>query len=95
MTIAPLQVLDPTEPPYAESNQIAPRLSTLNGKVVGLYANSKLNAVELLDLCEKELLNRFDLAGVVRGSYNTGRVMAPEEWIDVEKCDAIILTHGD
>jgi hypothetical protein len=89
------QVLDPVQHPLPEVNHRAPRLETFDGKVLGLYANSKLKAPELLDLVELEIREQFDLAGVVRGSYNTGRVMDPEEWIDVEKCDAIILTHGD
>ena len=90
-----LRVLDPVEESSADVVAMAPRLETLDGKVVGLYANMKLRSVELLDLVQEELEQRVRLAGVVRGQYNVGRVMRPEEWIDTEKCDAIILTHGD
>ena len=90
-----LMVLDPVEEASSDVATMAPRLDTLDGKVVGLYANMKLRSVELLDLVQEELQQRVRLAGVVRGKYNVGRVMRPEEWIDVEKCDAIILTHGD
>jgi len=41
------------------------------------------------------LAERYDLRGVVRGTYSSSRLMRREEWKDVERCDAIILTHGD
>ena len=90
-----LKVLDPVEGPVSDTYTKAARLDSLDGKVIGLYANNKLKAVELLDMVGEELEQRVKLAGIVRGSYNVGRLMEPEEWIDVEKCDAIILTHGD
>ncbi len=90
-----LTVLDPVEEPIVEPSVLAPRLDTLHGKVVGLYSNDKLNATKLLDMCEDLLHERFDLKGVVRGKYSSGRIMRRTEWEDVERCDAIILTHGD
>ena len=90
-----LRVLDPVEVSTSDRYARAPRLDSLDGKVVGLYANNKLRSIELLDMVQEELDQREKLAGIVRGSYNVGRLMEPEEWIDVEKCDAIVLTHGD
>ncbi len=90
-----LRVLDPVEEPTIEPNSIAPRLDSLNGKVIGLYANTKYKAIELLDMVADELHERYDIKGVVRGRYNTGRLMRGDEWHDTEECDAIILTHGD
>jgi len=90
-----LRVLDPVEESSSDTFTRAPRLDSLDGKVIGLYANNKLKTLELLDLVGEELSQRANLAGVVRGTYHVGRLMEPEEWIDVEKCDAIVLTHGD
>ena len=90
-----LTVLDPVEESTSDAYTRAPRLESLEGKVVGLYANNKLKAPELLELVGAELRQRIPLGGFVRGTYNVGRLMEPEEWIDVEKCDAIVLTHGD
>jgi hypothetical protein len=90
-----LRVLDPVEEPSTDAFTRAPRLDTLDGKVIGLYANNKLKTQELLDLVGEELTQRAKLKNIVRGTYNVGRLMEPEEWIDVEKCDAIVLTHGD
>ncbi len=94
-TTAAFQVLDPTSEPIIERGDLAPRLDSLTGKRIGLYANFKLNAVELLDECQELLSSRFRIKGFVRGTYNAGRVMRPEEWEGVEDCDGVILTHGD
>ncbi|MCE2391296.1 MAG: hypothetical protein J4G09_07400 [Proteobacteria bacterium] len=90
-----LSVLNPLAESRAESARPAPRLSGLEGRTVGLYSNGKLNADRLLDLVEEELRGRHRLAGVVRGRYQGMRLMKPEEWRDVSRCDAILLTHGD
>ena len=92
---AGLHVLDPTAESQAEPGQLAQRLASLNGKVVGLYSNRKLNADRLLDFVEQELRSKYALAGVVRSTYQGMRVMKRDEWRQVEECDAIILTHGD
>lgn len=90
-----MQLLDPTTEPVIEPGDLSPRLDALDGKTIGLYANMKLNAVELLDEMEALLSARFRITRFVRGSYNAGRLMRPEEWEGVDACDAIILTHGD
>ena len=90
-----LAILDPTADAVLESAVLSRRLDTLNGKVVGLYSNEKPKATELLDRVGDILSERYDLQGVVRGTYNGLRMMRPDEWIDVHECDAIVLTHGD
>ena len=87
--------LDPVTEADVESSPGAPRLDSLDGKVIGLYSNRKLNADRLLDMVSGLLDERFDVKEFVRGTYNGGRVMRRDEWKDIERCDAIILTHGD
>ena len=87
--------LDPVTEADVEDSAGAPRLDTLNGKVIGLYSNQKLNADRLLDILSGVLDERFDVKEFVHGTYNGSRVMRSDEWKDVERCDAIILTHGD
>ena len=89
------KVLDPVSQPVLEGATQAPRLDTLNGKVVGLYSNNKPNATKLLDMVSAILNERFDIKGTVWSSDNGSKVMRPDEWKDVERCDAIILTNGD
>jgi hypothetical protein len=88
-------VLDPVVQPTIPKASLAPRLETLEGKWIGLWSNSKINASELLDEVEAVLRARYDIAGTYRGTYNAGRVMRPGEWGDIDGCDAVILTHGD
>lgn len=90
-----LRILDPVTDFDSNDGVMAPRLDTLNGKVVGMYQNGKLNAGKLLDLIADILSERYDLKGIVRGNYIGNRVMRPNEWRDIEQCDAIILTNGD
>jgi len=95
MTQSGFEVLDPTSEAVVEPGQSAARLDSLDGKRIGLYQNGKLNAKELMDEVETLLRARHSVAGVVRGSYDAGRLMGADEWQGVEDCDAILLTHGD
>jgi hypothetical protein len=88
-------LLDPVVEPYVPEGRLAPRLDTLAGKRIGLWSNLKINTTELLDEVEAILRERCGIASTQRGTYNAGRVMRPEEWGDVDGCDAVVLTHGD
>jgi hypothetical protein len=90
-----LTVLNPVQAAVVERTPVSRRLDTLDGKVLGLYSNEKLNATALLDLVGERLGAQFALAGVVRGTYPVSRAMAPGEWRDVESCDVIVLAIGD
>lgn len=95
VTTTKLKVLDPVTEPFIEGVTRAPRLPTLDGKVIGLYNNQKRNAADLLDLVADIVAERYDIRGIVRGTYSSSRLMRREEWKGIEGCDAIILTHGD
>ncbi|MCH2169929.1 hypothetical protein MK489_04020 [Myxococcota bacterium] len=90
-----LRVLDPVGDLAMVNLKPAPRLETLDGKVIGLYGNNKLNAEELLDRVQELLTNRHQIKSFVRGNYSAGKVHKREEWSGIDQCDAIILTHGD
>ena len=88
------KILDPVCEPEPEGATLAPRLDTLDGKVVGLYSN-RVHATKFLDLVSVILSERFNLQDIVRGTYNIARVMRRDEWQDVERCDTIVLANGD
>ncbi len=90
-----MKLVNPVVEPVVVPGALAPRLDTFSGKTVGLWANMKLNAVELLDQVERVLRSRYALASVVRGSYSPARVMRTNEWPRVDECDVVVLTHGD
>jgi hypothetical protein len=90
-----VKLVDPVVRPTRVPVHLAPRLDTLEGKTVGLWSNQKLNAGELLACVEAELRSRHRIAGTVCGTYSPARVMRADEWGDVDRCDAVILTHGD
>jgi len=90
-----LRVLDPVGDMAVVPLEPAPRLETLDGKVIGLYGNSKLNAEKLLDLVQGLLGERHGIKEFVRGIYSAGMVHKREDWRGLDGCDAVILTHGD
>jgi hypothetical protein len=91
-------VLDPVQQPIAQDPwaalPLAPRLTTLDGKILGLWNNDKLNAVKLLEFIRDELAQRWSFE-VVRGVYAPGNLMPEDGWGEVDKCDAVILANGD
>ena len=55
-----LQVLDPTVQAIPEDAVVAERPDTLDGKVVGLLANGKINSEEILALTQEVLADRYE-----------------------------------
>lgn len=90
-----MRLVNPVVAPLVATAELAPRLDTLDGKHIGLWSNRKLNADELLECVADELRSRHRIAGTVAGSYHPARVMRANEWGDLDRCDAVILTHGD
>jgi hypothetical protein len=90
-----MRLVNPVVAPLVATAELAPRLDTLDGKCIGLWSNRKLNADELLECVADELRSRHRIAGTVAGSYHPARVMRANEWGDLDRCDAVILTHGD
>jgi hypothetical protein len=89
-----IRMLDPVQEPVDEVHGLAPRLATLDGKVLGLYANLKLNAVRLMELIAEDLAKDYSFT-VKTGEYFAYRLMGEHEWGDVDACDAVILANGD
>lgn len=92
-----LEVLDPTTKPIPQEAVVAVRPDTLNGKVLGLLANGKMNSVEILDMVHEVLADRYEFKSVVtRNKHNASRP-CPRDIIDelVEQCDVVITSSGD
>jgi hypothetical protein len=91
--------------PWADVDPIpirttSPRLADLSGKIIGLYANSKIVALPLLAVVEEELKKRFAGLQFTRFERIPNVSVAEtanwdkfQEWI--KGVDAVILAHGD
>lgn len=97
VTAERLRVLDPTVQPIPAEGVVADRPETLDGKVIGLLANGKLNSEEILALTQEVLADRYDFKGVVARNKRNASRPCPEEIIDelVEQCDVVITSSGD
>ncbi len=97
VTAERLRVLDPTVQPIPAEGVVADRPETLDGKVIGLLANGKLNSEEILALTQEVLADRYEFKGVVARNKRNASRPCPEEIIDelVEQCDVVITSSGD
>ena len=92
-----LRVLDPTVEPVPADVVIAPRRESLNGAVVGLLANGKHNAEEMLAEVHGILADRFEFKDVVSMNKGNASRPCPEEILSElqERCDLVITASGD
>ena len=95
--MARVSMLDPTSPPLPVDARMAERPDTLNGKVLGLLDNHKLNANNLLDDIERLLSERYEFAEVVRTFKPDVSRPAPSDTLDelIEQCDVVVTAIGD
>lgn len=92
-----LVILDPTAGPVAEVAQRAPRLDTLDGKVIGLLDNTKLNAdrfiAHLAEALKREYPTTEFLVRRKGGSSSPAASVLLDEL--AERCDAVVSAVGD
>ena len=96
-TAVKLQALDPTVQPIPEEAVVAERPDTLDGKVIGLLANGKINSEEILALTQEVLADRYEFKGVVARNKRNASRPCPDEIMDelVDLCDVVITSSGD
>ena len=90
-----LEVLNPRgeiEPPKALG--ISPRLSDLEGKIIGLYDNGKQGFAAFLDVIEKLLKGKYPTAIIkrYRGAFDLGMPLAETM---AKEVDTFIYGSGD
>ena len=95
MTVA---IYDPTGAKQVSLNQIAPRLTTLNGATLGILHNVKHNAKEMIVAVADLLSERYQLKGIVGPTLTAGAIgmLATREQIEeFTKCDLVLTALGD
>lgn len=92
-----IKILDPTVEAEPIESSIAKRLPDLDGKVLGLLSNGKVNADRLLALVRDELATRYRVRDVVVRAKPSASRVAPDEVMTelASTCDAVITAIGD
>ena len=92
-----IKILDPTVPPTPAEASLAKRVSGLDGTVLGLLANGKVNGDRLLELVREELGTRYDLRDVVMMTKRGASVVADDATIEAlaSRCDVVVTAIGD
>jgi hypothetical protein len=92
--------LDPTvdaEPRTDPASAAAARVGSLDGRVLGLLGNGKVNADPLLRLVRDGLRARYRLRDVVQRAKPDSSRPAPAPLLDelARRCDVVVTAIGD
>jgi hypothetical protein len=93
-----LKILDPTvSADDATDVAVAKRIPDLDGKVLGLLHNGKVNGDHLLDLVREQLVARYGLREVVVVRKPSASRVAEGAVLDrlARECDAVVTAIGD
>ena len=91
-----LQVLDPTAEDIAVATTHAARLTSLQGRTVGLLDNGKIRVRELLDYMEDILRAEYGVARVIRlKKPDASRPASADVIAGMRTADAVISAVGD
>ena len=93
-----IKILDPTvRAEEATDVAVAKRVGDLDGKVLGLLHNGKVNADHLLELVREQLGARYRLRDVVVIRKDSASRVAEAGDLDrlARECDAVVTAIGD
>ena len=92
-----IKILDPTIAPDHTESSLAKRVPGLDGKVLGLLSNSKVNGDHLLDLMRERLAARYQITRVVTMTKSSASRVADEAMLDAlaQECDVVVTAIGD
>jgi hypothetical protein len=91
-----LRVFDPAFEEATVMTTSPARLTSLEGRTVGLLDNGKIRVRELLDHVEAMLRSHYGVAQVLRFKKpDASRPAPPEVIADMKPCAAIISAVGD
>jgi hypothetical protein len=91
-----IRVFDPTAEDATATSPGAARLTSLEGRTIGLLDNSKFHVRELLDHVEEILRAQYGVAEVIRfRKPDASRPAPPGVMTDMQRCEAVISAVGD
>ena len=90
-----IRLYNPTAQPRVIAAALAPRLTTLAGKRIGILANSKANAGTLMLAVTKILQERHGVTEVVKREKPVAGPPKPEVLEALSKCDFALVGSAD
>ena len=92
-----IKILDPTIAAERADSVVAKRFADLDGKILGLLSNSKVNGDHLLDLVHQRLAARYRIEGVVTMAKASASRVADAAMLDAlaRDCDVVVTAIGD
>lgn len=95
-----IEVLNPTAGAIGVQTGMAPHISDLNGKVIGILSNGKTHCDIFLARIEELLCQRFKFAEVVRakkGAWGAAATPFPADQVEdfAAKCDVVVNGIAD
>jgi hypothetical protein len=90
-----IRLYDPTAEPRAVVARLAPRLSTLSGKRIGILDNGKANAGTLMLAVTKILQERYGVGDIVKRDKPVAGPPAPEVLEALAQCDLALVGSAD
>ena len=92
-----IKILDPTIAADHAESAMAKRVAGLDGKVLGLLSNSKVNGDHLLDLLRERLAARYRITSVVTMTKSSASRVADAAMLDAlaRECDVVVTAIGD
>jgi hypothetical protein len=92
----PITVLNPTSHSEAEPHRLALPLTSLDGALIGVLDNSKVNADRMFRYVETILREQYGVREVLwRRKHNFSQPAPPTLLAELRACDAIITGVGD
>ncbi len=94
--VSQIELLDPRGEVDVQSDPIAPRIETLEGKTIGLLDNSKSNAKILLEEIGELLQSEYGVEKLVYKRKDKSPVPADDIADQLHaQCDAVVNAYGD
>jgi hypothetical protein len=90
-----IRLYDPTAQPRTIVAQLAPRLTSLAGKRIGILDNSKANAGVLMLAVAKVLQERYGVGEVVKRDKPVAGPPSPEALAALAECDLALVGSAD
>jgi hypothetical protein len=90
-----IRLYDPTAEPRAVAARLAPRLTTLQGKRIGILDNGKANADVLMLAMARILQERHGAGAIVKREKPVAGPPRPEVLEALAQCDLALVGSAD